>query len=219
VGPEANNRENVTEGRLDERRGAFDGSSRGRLLTALGTVIAHGGYREATVERVLEAAHVSWSDFSREFEDLDALFLATLDAGMECAVAAAERRARAASAGGDPGAALAGFLDGLLEAVAAHPELTRLCLVESAALGARAVERKQAGLQRFVASIADLLGTGEPGAAVPPLAAEMVVGGIHEVLQRKARADELGDVQELPEELSRLWLPVIRATTRGAPDV
>lgn len=219
MSPEANNWENATEGRLGERYEAFDGSSRGRLLAALPTVVAHGGYREATVERVLETAHVSWSEFSREFEDLDALFLATLDAGMDCAVAAAERGARAARAGGDPEAALAGFLDGLLEAVAARPDLTLLCLVESAALGARAVERKQAGLQRFVASVADLLGASGPHVSLPPLAAEMVVGGIHEVLQRKARADELGDVQELTDDLSRLWLPVLRATTRGVSDV
>jgi AcrR family transcriptional regulator len=213
VVPEANNRENVTDHSVDGLHEAFDGSPRGRLLAALPAVIAHGGYREATVDRVLDAAHVGWSDFSREFEDLDALFLATLDAGMECAAVAAECGARRAAESG-PEAALEGFLAGLLAAVAAHADLARLCLVDSAALGARAVERRQAGLQRFVALLANPPGQQGPSPSLPPLAAEMVVGGIHEVLQRKARAHELNDVGDLTDELSRLWLPVVRAGVR-----
>jgi AcrR family transcriptional regulator len=219
VHPGADNRQNLTDRREEAPRGPFDDSSRGRLLGGMVSVIAHGGYREATVERVLDAARVGWSDFNHEFEDLDTLFLATLDAGMECAVAQAERGRRAGGQSGDAEAALAAALEALLAAVSAHPQLTRLCLVESAALGARAVERKQAGLQRFVVLIAEGMRSRGGEAIVPPLAAEMVVGGIHEVLQRKARAGELGSVDALADELRQLWLPVIRASSGSTQDV
>ena len=174
-------------------------------------VIAHGGYRDATVDRVLEQAHVSWDAFAREFEDLDACFLATLDAAIECAWIRADSAIRAL---GTPASAEATFdatLDALLGSIAANPELTRLCLVESAALGAKAVERREAGFQRFIGLIGPRPASGGDD-SMPALAAEMVAGGIYEVLQHKARAGELEAIPALATELRELWLPVLRAS-------
>ena len=38
----------------------------------------------------------------------------------------------------------------------------------------------------------------------------MVVGGIFEVVQHKARAGEIGQLSELVDELRQLWLPALR---------
>lgn len=177
-------------------------------------VISHGGYRDATVDRVLEQAHVGWPEFTRLFEDLDDCFLATLEAGIDCAVANAERAAALVDAGADAETLFAATLDGLLEPIARNPQLAHLCLVESAALGARAIEHKEAGLQRFVALTQQALKVPN-GNAMPALAAEMVAGGIYEVLQRKARSRDLDNLRSMGPELRQLWAPVIRAAARA----
>jgi AcrR family transcriptional regulator len=191
---------------------AFDDSPRGRVLSAMVEVVAHGGYREATVDRVLERAHVGWSDFIGLFEDLDACFLATLDAGLEAAAAQAEQAAASCDPGADVGTVFEAALRAVLDAAAARPELTRLCLVDAPALGAPALERRQRGLQRFVEVLERQLGSPRPESrgAPPGLAAEIVVGGIYEVVQHKARAGEIRQLPEIVDDLRQLWLPALR---------
>ncbi len=202
---EAENRADLADRQRELPASPFDSTPRGRLLSAMAATVVHGGYREATVDRVLEHAHVGWEEFARQFDDLDACFLATLDVTFECAAAAAEAA---------PEAPLDAMLERLLGVVASHPDLARLCLVESAALGARALESKERGLQRFVVLIERRLHDGTGGRdSASALAAEMVVGGIYEVLQRKVRAGGLGDPDVLAAELRQLWLPVARASS------
>ncbi|HYJ00504.1 MAG TPA: hypothetical protein VEX36_12615 [Thermoleophilaceae bacterium] len=194
------------------RPGAFDDSPRGRVLTAMVEVVAHGGYRETTVDRVLERARVGWSEFIGLFEDLDACFLATLDAGLESALDRAEAAIAACDPSADIGSTFGAALRAVLEAAAASPDLTRLCLVDAADLGAPALERRQLGLQRFVELIERQLGeprTGDPG-ATGGLAAEMVVGGVYEVVQHKVRGGETRQLPGLADELGQLWLPALR---------
>lgn len=213
VPPEADNRAHLTSTRVTEFESPFDGSPRGRLLTAIGTVVTHGGYRDATIERVLGQAGVGWPDFAREFHDLDDCFLAALDAGIGCAIERMERAMGAAASSDQSDAAFDIGLTELLEAIAESPELARLCLVESAALGAKAVERKEAGLQRLVRLIQTRPGSPPAASSLPKLAAEMVVGGIYEVVQRKVRAGQIEDLPSLADELRLLWLPVMRSAT------
>lgn len=209
----ADNWPNIADRGIAQHESPFDSSPRGRLLTAMPAVLAHGGFRDATVARVLERAGVGWEDFAREFEDLDGCFLATLDAGLECAALAAERAMNTVAHTADAETIFEAGLRGALAAASAHPELTRLCLVESPALGAKAVVQKQAGLQRFVRLMQERVRPAAGGAALPALPAEMVAGGIYEVLQRKARAGELDDLPKLIPELRQLWGPVIRSAT------
>lgn len=174
-------------------------------------VVAHGGYGEATVARVLERAHVGWSEFIGLFEDLDACFLATLDAGLESAALQAEQAAVSCGPDADIGAVFEAALQAVLDAAAARPDLTRLCLVDAPALGTPALERRQAGLQRFVEVLERRLGQSRAGSRAPTgLAAEMVVGGIYEVVQHKARAGEIRQLPQLVDELRQLWLPALR---------
>jgi hypothetical protein len=177
-------------------------------------VVAHGGYREATVDRVLEQAHVGWSEFIRLFDDLDACFLATLDAGLESAAVQAEQAVAPYGPDSDVGAAFEAALRAVLDAAAARPDLTRLCLVDAPALGAPALARRQLGLQRFVDLLERQLAPGRSDSrgATQALAAEMVVGGIYEVVQHKVRAGEVQQLPTLVDELRQLWLPALRAT-------
>jgi hypothetical protein len=100
-------------------------------------------------------------------------------------------------------------LSAVLVAAAAQPDLTRLCLVEAPGLGVQAVERKEAGLQRFV-DLLDRELAAAGGGESPPLVAELVVGGVYEVVQRAARAGDYAAMPELAGQLRQLWVPALR---------
>jgi hypothetical protein len=146
--------------------------------------------------------------------DLDSRLLAELDRGL----ARAARRAEEASSSVGPEAGIeerfGAGLEAVLEAAAADPDLTRLCLVEAPGLGSRALERREAGLQRFVDWLERQLALAGGSRPAPSLAAEMVVGGIYEVLQRKARAGEIARFPALARELRELWLPALRGPSQ-----
>lgn len=101
-------------------------------------------------------------------------------------------------------------LRAVLDTTAADPDRARLCLVEAPGLGAAAVARKEAGLQRFV-ELLDRELAAHNGGPPPPLVAEMVVGGIYEVMQRHARAEGPATLPRLADDLRDLWLPVLRS--------
>lgn len=214
MAPEAENQARLGEGQAAFAP-PFDDSPHGRVLRGMVEVIAHGGYRDATVDRVLEHARVGWDTFVELFGDLDGCFLAAADGGMAWAAAEAERAVAEVPADAGVEAAFEPALRAVLECAAASPPLTTLCLVEAPALGMKALEQRDAGLQRFVDLIVRRLGSdsGAAGRAAPPsLAAEMVVGGIYEVLQRKVRAGETAELPQLADELRQLWLPALRGT-------
>ena len=48
------------------------------------------------------------------------------------------------------------------------------------------------------------------------LIAEMIAGGVYEVLQRKARSGELRDRRQTAADLRQVWAPLIRAGQRPA---
>jgi hypothetical protein len=152
-------------------------------------------------ERLVERSEAAVSLDSRLLKDVDAAF--------EAAAGKAGAALRATAADADIGIRFEAGLLAVLEAAAAEPDLTRLCLVEAPGLGAKAVERKEVGLQRFVDLLDRELAVENRGAA-PPLVSEMVVGGIYEVMQRSARAGDVARLPELAGQLRQLWLPALR---------
>lgn len=204
---QSDNRHDVTDRRDAGDAPPFDRSPRGRMLAAAARVAVHGGYRAATVERVLEQAHTSWADFTAEFASLEECFLEAQAGALECAALQAERAARDAGPNATPEMAFDAALTRLLETIAAHEDIARLALVESTSLGAKGIQRKEAGLQRFIVLLQSLAKAA--GSPIPPLATEMVAGGIYEILQRKVAAGEVDRPAELADELRRLWLPIL----------
>src|SRR6218665_1223038 len=81
---------------------------------------------------------------------LDSQLLSKVDAAFECAAARAVEAFRAAGPKADVGESFEDALRAGLDAAAAPPALPRLCLLEAPGLGAKALERKDVGLQRFV---------------------------------------------------------------------
>ena len=141
--------------------------------------------------------------------DLDSRLLDKCDLAFECAAGRAEEALGSADPGADVGTRFEAALTAVLESAAEQPDLTRLCLVEAPGLGANAVARKEAGLQRFVELVDRELARTSDGKA-PPLVSEMVIGGIYEVMQRTARAHKVAEMPELAGQLRSLWLPALR---------
>lgn len=140
---------------------------------------------------------------------LDSRLLSKVDAAFGCAAERAAETFRASGPDADIGESFEAALRAVLGAAAADPDLTRLCLLEAPGLGAKALERKDAGLQRFVDLLDGELARRQGGQA-PPLVSEMVVGGIYEVGQRAVRAGDTAALPELADRLRQLWLPALR---------
>lgn len=140
---------------------------------------------------------------------LDSQLLSKVDAAFGCAAERAAQTFRAAGPEADVGESFEGALRAVLDAAAADPDTTRLCLLEAPGLGAKALERKDAGLQRFVDLLDGELASRQGGQA-PPLVSEMVVGGIYEVVQRAVRAGDVATLPDLAAQLRQLWLPALR---------
>jgi AcrR family transcriptional regulator len=191
------------------------GPAREPILGALVELVAAEGYLSVTTDCVLERAGVSQVEFDALFPDLESAMLEALDAAADRAirrvrhVAAQAARDLPIRAGAEQRIDLVfePALRALLECAAGAPDVTRVCVVEVATIGARGLARRDAALERFV----QLLESTLPDLPNRPsqLASEMVVGGIHELLQRRARLADTDRLPELAPELAAIWLPVL----------
>ncbi len=140
---------------------------------------------------------------------LDSRLLQKVDAAFSCAAERAAEAFRTSDPETDIGELFEAALGAVFDAAAADADLTRLCLLEAPGLGAKALERKDAGLQQFVDLLDRELASRQGGEA-PPLVSEMVVGGIYEVVQRAVRAGDIAELPDLAGQLRQLWLPALR---------
>lgn len=190
-------------------------NQRERIITALVDTVAERGYNATTVAHITKAASVSRRTFYEHFADKEECFLAAYDTVVEQLLAAVGQAYEQADGWTQK---VHDGLETFLAYLAAEPAFARMCIVEVVAAGPEARGRRDAAMRVFV----DFL---EPGRAeapkdvvVPDLAAEIVVGGIYEIiysrLQRNA-ADEL--VEMLPELLRCVLIPFIghRAADRA----
>jgi AcrR family transcriptional regulator len=191
--------------------------ARERILDAMVDVVAVHGYADVTVERVITHAGVSEEEFERSFADLETCLLAVLDRTASHAIRIVQRAAARAvrevpvtDAQEQVELVFEPSLHALLSCAAKQPELTRVCVVEVATIGSRGLAKRDAALERFV----QLLEQALPDLPERPsqLASEMVVGGIHELLQRRARIGDLAELPQLSPALAAIWLPVLRGT-------
>ena len=191
--------------------------ARERILSAMVELVAAHGFADLTIERVAAHAGASEAEFEREFPDLEACLLAILDDTARHA-ARLVQRAAAQAAREQPAADAAHRLElvfepslsALLECAAAQPELTRVCVVEVVTIGSRGLAKRDAVLERFV----QLLEQALPELPERPsqLASEMVVGGVFELLQRRARIGDTAELPQLAHALAAIWLPVLRGS-------
>ncbi len=182
-------------------------NQRERMLLAVAEAVAEQGYVTTTVADIIARARLSRRTFYEHFADKEECFLAAYDTVVEQLLAAVGQAYEQADGWTQK---VHDGLETFLAYLAAEPAFARMCIVEVVAAGAEARSRRDAAMRVFV----DFLEPGREeaprGIVVPALAADVVVGGIYEIiysrLQRDA-ADEL--IEMLPELLYCALVPYV----------
>jgi AcrR family transcriptional regulator len=166
---------------------------RERLLAAMLRATAELGYREASVQEVLERAGVSRPTFYEHFENKEACFLAAFDN------AAARLRERLETAAEDGEGWRERFrlgLEELLRFVAEDPDAAMSLIVDARAACPPALERRDELLDHF-ASCLDTQVRAESADPPSAIAAAGIIGGIEALLYARLNRGEADDVQSL----------------------
>jgi AcrR family transcriptional regulator len=143
----------LPRGRHSLPRERVRATQRGRLLLGMAEAVAAKGYAQTTVADVLRQARVSRETFYEHFANTEECFLAAYD---ECVGGLSTLLTGAGAAAGE-GGRLERLLDAYLGALAAEPALARTFLVEVHAAGPRALQRRVAVHERFVALVGEIL--------------------------------------------------------------
>jgi AcrR family transcriptional regulator len=173
------------------------------MLDAVADVVSARGYADMSVAEIVSAAGVSRRTFYDHFTGKEDAFLQAFDQiaarVLQRGLAAAEGRATFAEA-------VIAAVRECLEFAAAAPRFADICIVEALAAGPAAIERRNA----MLGELATLLERGArsvpSGLTPPPLTAETVIGGIHEVVYSRVLH---GQAAELPALLPDLAYSVL----------
>ena len=121
-------------------------SQRTRLLEAVGRAVSEKGYGGATIDDIVRGAGVSKKTFYEHFRDKEDCFLAAYEAAADELF---ERVREAQRAPGPWLERMRGGISAYLRWLAAEPDLARVFLIEVAAAGPRAAERREALRDRY----------------------------------------------------------------------
>ncbi|MBA2429713.1 MAG: TetR/AcrR family transcriptional regulator [Thermoleophilaceae bacterium] len=193
-------------------REAVLSSQRGRLLDAMAEVVSAKGYAAVTVGDVVGRARVSRKTFYEHFSGKEDCFLAAYDAGVDLLVA----RIREAEASAPSFAArVRAGVRAYLGTLSSEPAFARTFLLEIAAAGPRALERRARVHGLFRARVARLhedfgvqVVAADEHAGPPPAEALLtaLVGGTDELVSEWVRAGRAAELPELESAVVHLHL-------------
>jgi AcrR family transcriptional regulator len=188
-------------------REVVEASQRSRLLEAIGRAVAERGYAGATIDDVVRRAGVSKKTFYDHFSDKEECFLAAYEAASEELL----RRVVEARSGHDDWEARtrAGIV-AYLRWLAADPALARVFLIEVAAAGPRALERRERLRDRYAELIGERDGTPE----LPFEVFHAVVAAVDDVVVRHIREHGAEDLPELEPVLLYLQTALLARPPR-----
>jgi len=141
-------------------RDVVEASQRTRLLEAIGRAVAERGYAGATIDDVVRRAGVSKATFYEHFADKQDCFLAAYEGASEELLARV--REAHASASDDWMERTRAGIHAYLRWLAADPALARVYLVEVAAAGPVALERREALRDRYAELVRERRGSDLP---------------------------------------------------------
>jgi AcrR family transcriptional regulator len=168
---------------------------RERLLAAMLRATAELGYREVSVQDVLERAGVSRPTFYEHFENKEACFLAAFD---NAAARLRQRLEAAAEAGEGWRQRLRLSLEELLRFVTEDPDAAMSLIVDARAACPPALERRDELLDHFASCLDSMVrAEADPANAPSAIAAAGIVGGIEALLYSRLNRGEADDVQSL----------------------
>jgi AcrR family transcriptional regulator len=191
-------------------RDVVEASQRTRLLEAVGRAVAERGYAGATIDDIVRRAGVSKKTFYEHFADKEDCFLAAYEAASEELLL----RVRDAHAGQDTWVerTRAGIV-AYLRWLAAEPALARVFLIEVAAAGPRALERRERLRDRYAELISERR---ESGADLPFEVFHAVVAAVDDVVVRHIRERGAEDLPELEPVLLYLQTALLTSSSSAA---
>lgn len=168
---------------------------RERLLAAALRATAELGYREVSVQDVLDRAGVSRPTFYEHFENKEAAFLAAFDS----AATRLRNRLEAAAEGGEGWRERLRFgLEELLRFVAEDPDAAMSLIVDGRAASPEALTRRDELLDHFSSCLDSMVRAGMPAGQGPSaIAAAGIVGGIEALLYSRLNRGETDGIQAL----------------------
>jgi len=174
-------------------------NQRERMLLAVAEAVAEQGYATTTVADIIARARLSRRTFYEHFTDKEECFLAAYDTVVEQMLTGV---GRAYEGGGSEWTRrVYEGLEAFIQYLVDEPAFARMCIVEVVAAGPEARGRRDAAMRVFVDFLEPGRAEGLRGVVVPELAADIVVGGIYEIiytrLLRDAADELLGMVPEL----------------------
>jgi AcrR family transcriptional regulator len=168
--------------------GLVAASQRTRLLEAVGRAVAEKGYAAATIDDIVRGAGVSKKTFYEHFRDKEDCFLAAYEAAADELFARVREAQRASDSWLERTRA---GISAHLRWLAAEPALARVFLIEVAAAGPHALERREALRDRYAGQMAELQADArEEMPALPELPLEVfhaVVAAVDDLVVRRIR--------------------------------
>ncbi len=173
-------------------------NQRDRILAAVGRAVAEFGYAEMNVEAIVARAGVSRRTFYEHFKNKEDAFLAAYDAVVRLQ---ARQIRRAYFEETTVTNRLRAGIKSYLEFTASQPDVARMCIVEVLAAGPRAMARRNEAMRMFASIIEENIHELIPGCRRAALTAEMIVGGIHEVVMSRILADRIDELPGMADDL------------------
>lgn len=180
---------------------------RRRMIDAMAELCAEQGYEATKIADVVRRAHVARKTLYDNFSGKEELFLAAFDTTLADAEAEVAEACDAIDATDWVARTEAG-LRALLEFVAAHPEASRLALIEAPAASATAAARYEAALDGFIVR---LRAAAPPGPGRPATLEEALVGGTVWIVQRQVRRGAAAEAPDLLPELTEFVVSPYRS--------
>jgi AcrR family transcriptional regulator len=174
---------------------------RRRMMDAIAELAADQGYEATKIADIVRRAAVARKTLYDNFDGKEDLFLSAIDAAMtEMRVVVEEACERTS---GPPEDEIVAGLSALLDWIAEHPALARMCMVEAISATPSSARLYDAGMRDFV----ELLRKKVPqGRDLPETIEESLAGGVAWILQQQVRRGEAEQVGDLLSELSQFVL-------------
>lgn len=177
------------------------------MIDAMSELCAEQGYEATKIADVVRRAHVARKTLYDNFSGKEELFLAAFDTTLADAEAEVAEACDAIDPADWEVRAEAG-LRALLEFISAHPDASRLALIEAPAAGATAAARYEAALDGFIVRLRE---AAPPGAGRPATLEEALVGGTVWIVQRQVRRGAAAQAPELLAELTEFVISPYRS--------
>jgi AcrR family transcriptional regulator len=176
------------------------GHKRRRMMDAIAELSAEQGYEATKIADIVRRAAIARKTLYDNFDGKEDLFLSALDTTLsEMRVVVEEGCERTH----EPEEKISAGLEALLEFIAAHPEASRMCLVEAISATPSSARLFDAAVREFV----ELLQRSAPkDADLPATIEESLVGGVAWILQQQIRRGDAEAAPELHAELSQFVL-------------